>query len=148
MNILQSLLYGLLSGLAEFLPVSAGAHQGILAKLFGLNSVHPLCTFFIHIACLAAVFISCSPMISRLQREFFLSVRPARGRKSRDRRTAFDVRLLRIAVFPMLLGILLYGFTVKLANNLFVLLFSFFCTFWTNAIKSQLVTINSIIHQF
>ena len=37
MNFLECIIYGLLSGLAEFLPISATAHQTILRTLFGAD---------------------------------------------------------------------------------------------------------------
>lgn len=121
MNFLQSILYGIVSGLAEFLPVSAGGHQAILMKLFGISEVEPVCTLFIHIGCIAAVFLCCKPIFSRLSREFRITVQPSRGRRNRDIRTAYDLRLLRTALIPMLIVLLLYGITMKLAGNLLIL---------------------------
>ena len=37
---LESLLYGLLSGFTEFVPVSAQAHGAILRRLFGCGEIH------------------------------------------------------------------------------------------------------------
>ncbi len=121
MNFLQSIIYGIISGLAEFLPVSAGGHQAILMKLFGLSATDPICIFFIHLGCLIAVFICCRPIFFRLSREFRISVKPARGRRNRDVRTLYDLRLLRTALIPMLLGLLLYGLTMNLGGNLLIL---------------------------
>lgn len=121
LNFLQSILYGIVSGLAEFLPISAGGHQAILMKLFGINNPDPVCTFFIHLGCLIAVFLCCKPALIRLSREFRLSVRPSKGRRNRDVRTAYDLRLLRTALIPMLIGLLIYGLTMNLAGNLLIL---------------------------
>ena len=43
LNWLECLIYGLLSGLTEFLPVSSLAHQTVILKVFGLENP---CLFF------------------------------------------------------------------------------------------------------
>ena len=49
MNFFESCLYGLFSGLAEFLPVSAEAHQVLLRQLFGVEGKLPLLNLLGHI---------------------------------------------------------------------------------------------------
>ena len=56
MNFFESCLYGLFSGLAEFLPVSAEAHQVLLRQLFGVEGKLPLLNLLVHIGALLAVF--------------------------------------------------------------------------------------------
>ena len=58
MNWLQSLIYGLISGLTEHLPVSSLAHQRILHSLFGVSQSDPICDLLVHLAVLFAVFFS------------------------------------------------------------------------------------------
>ena len=121
MDFLQSIIYGLISGLSEFLPISAGGHQAVLLKLFGMNEANPLSTFFVHLGALLAVFICCKPVFDRLSRELKITSRPAKGRRNRDARTVYDVRLLKTALIPMLIGLLAYIFTSRLNANLIVL---------------------------
>ena len=49
---LESLIYGLISGLAEFLPISAEGHQHIMLYLFGGELRDPVRDFFVHIGLL------------------------------------------------------------------------------------------------
>lgn len=121
MDFLQSIIYGLISGLAEFLPVSAGGHQAILMKFFGISDANPICVFFTHLGCLLAVFFCCRPIFCRLAREFRITATPAKGRRNRDARSVYDLRLLRTAMIPMLIGLLPYGFTMRLGNNILLL---------------------------
>ena len=37
MSLLQSIIYGLVSGLSELMPVSSAAHQVFLRELFGVQ---------------------------------------------------------------------------------------------------------------
>ena len=121
MDFLQSIIYGFISGLSEFLPISSGGHQAILLKLFGMSEANPLGTFFIHLGALLAVFICCRPVFARLARELKITSRPAKGRRNREARTVYDVRLLKTALIPMLIGLLAYIFTARLNTNLVVL---------------------------
>ena len=55
MRFLESLIYGFLSGLAEFLPVSAQAHEALVMQLFGRTQREPLRDLFVHIALIVAL---------------------------------------------------------------------------------------------
>ena len=54
MDLLESLIYGFVSGLAEIFPVSAQANQMVMRQLFGVAQKEPIRDFFVHIAILAA----------------------------------------------------------------------------------------------
>ena len=71
MNItmIQSILYGLVCGFAEFLPVSSQAHRSILNCLFGVDQEEPLMVMFLHIGALLALIISSMSLLQRFQRE-------------------------------------------------------------------------------
>lgn len=107
MSILQSILYGLISGFSELLPVSSQAHQALLLKLFGVDVREPLRDFLIHSAVLLALYTGCKAMIQRIRRERSISTRGRRGRRSVSDST-YDFRLIRSAVVPMLIVFLLY----------------------------------------
>ena len=83
LNWLQSILYGLASGLAEILPVSAQAHRSMLLVFFGENSESPLLQLMIHLAALAALYYSCNTQILRLLRAQKLAAIPKSRRKLR-----------------------------------------------------------------
>lgn len=118
-NFLQSLLYGLISGIAEFLPLSATAHQSVLLQMFGIDAHNPLLDFFVHIGLLTAVFLGGRSTLSRIKRDSGRAVRSRSGRqKARQSRGYFDVRLVRTASLPMLVVLSLTLVTRKLCSSM------------------------------
>lgn len=125
MSVLESILYGLISGFTEFLPVSAQGHQALMFSLFGINSREPLRDAFVHIAVLAALMVTCKPLITRLRRE--QAVLSRRKRKSNaDRKGQYVLRLVKTAGFPLLIGLLFYVATRKFEFQLQKLVLFFF----------------------
>ena len=117
MNIIESLIYGLISGLTEFLPVSSFGHQSVMKKLFGAVGTEPIRDILIHIAVLLAILVSCGTYIEKLRRNKNAGRRGRRG-KQIDNRAAYDLRIIKSAVIPMLLIMLFRGFAVGLSENL------------------------------
>jgi len=119
MTLLQSIVYGLISGVTDFFPVSQQAHQALVLQIFGLSQRQPLKDLFVHIAIVLALLLACASSISRLRRDLRLSSRTA-GKRSRvyDMRGQYELRLLRSAVLPMLAGILIYFATDKLEGSM------------------------------
>lgn len=121
-SLLENILYGLISGVAEFLPVSARAHQSLLRYLFGVSTRASLQDLLVHIGVLLSILIACRENIGRLLREQRSSARSRRGRsRSLDKKSCYNLRLLKTAVLPLLAGMLLYASTAKLENNLLAL---------------------------
>ena len=115
----QSIIFGLISGLSDVLPVSSQAHKAILLKIFGQNGENPLLRLFIHIAILAALYYSCSNHILRITRQLRLSRIPKKKRKRPlDVRTLMEFKLLRMMVIPALLGLLAYNRVAELGTKL------------------------------
>ena len=108
MNLFQSLICGLVAGIAEFLPISSQAHQRVLLYLFGINDMDPVRNLFIHIGMLFALFTGIRPYLDQIRREQALNRRRSRERSSL--RTFADMRLVRNAVLPMIVGILLVSY--------------------------------------
>lgn len=109
MDWLWTILYGFVAGLAEFLPLSSPAHQSISAAVFGLASAAPLRQFLIRAACLAALLSACGREIDKLRRDGRIARLPARRRKRPvDSRSVATNRLLNIAVFPLVIGLVFY----------------------------------------
>lgn len=71
MSILQSVLLGILQGIAEFLPVSSSGHLAVAQNLFGLDDVPLLYDVMLHLATLLAVFIYFRKKIFRLFKILF-----------------------------------------------------------------------------
>ncbi len=117
MSLLQSVLYGLISGFSELLPVSSQAHQAILLRLFGSDAREPLRDLLIHISVLLALFTGCRALISRIQRERSLVSRGRRGRRNITGST-YELRLIRSATLPMLLVLLVYFSTRRMESSM------------------------------
>ena len=71
MTILQSIFFGALQGLAEFLPISSSGHLALCKALFGLEDVPLLFDVMLHVATLAAVIIFFRKEIGELFAVFF-----------------------------------------------------------------------------
>lgn len=109
MDWLWTILYGFVAGLAEFLPLSSSAHQSISAAVFGLASAAPLRQFLIRAACLGSLLSTCGREIDKLRRDGHMARLPARRRKRPvDSRSVATNRLLNVAVFPLIIGLVFY----------------------------------------
>lgn len=112
MNVLESVIFGLFSGLSDVLPVSSQAHKAMILKIFGEKAENPVLRLLIHIAILAALYYSCSPHITRIIRQLKLSRIPKRKRKRPlDVQLLMEFKLLRTMLIPVLLSLLLYNKT-------------------------------------
>lgn len=67
-NLLQSLLMGLVSGVCELLPISAEAHRGLMRLCFGLESEGAVFLLLCHIAVLTVLVVAFQHDIARLRR--------------------------------------------------------------------------------
>jgi undecaprenyl-diphosphatase len=111
MNWFESFIYGLVSGITEFLPVPSLSHQKILSQLFGVSGNDPVCDLIVHISMLLALLLSTHRLLLRLRRERLVAQRSRRRSNGTDIRASFDNRLIRGAVVPMLLVMLILIFT-------------------------------------
>ncbi|MBO5837470.1 MAG: undecaprenyl-diphosphate phosphatase [Oscillospiraceae bacterium] len=116
MNWLESIIYGLVSGLAEFLPISSRAHQDLLLLLFGASEHDPFRDFLVHGAMIAAIFSGCRAMLEQMRRESNMRLN-SRSMHTRPRALQ-DLRLVRNAFLPMIIGILVLTYVVGLQSNL------------------------------
>jgi len=109
LNWFQSLIFGLISGLTDILPVSAQAHKAVLLKLFGLSSEPVILRFMIHIATFAGLYYCCQGHILRISRQLRLARVPKKRRKRPlDTRTLMDYKLLRMMAVPVALSLFAY----------------------------------------
>ena len=117
----EYLLYGLISGFTELLPVSAVAHQAIFTKLVGGRD-HDWIRLAVHIGVLTAILIAYAPTFSRYRREKRISKLP-KGRRNRqpDFGTLMELRVLKTAAVFMLVLFLVYGLVHDLYERLWLL---------------------------
>ena len=138
---LQSLIYGLISGLTEFFPVSAQAHQSLMIRLFGVSDVGNLTGLMVRIAVLAALFLNCRDHLEHLRREQRLQMIPQRRRKRQpDPRKILELRLLKFAVIPSLISFLFYTSIQQFSGNLLaiaiLLIFNGIVLFYPQTVRS------------
>lgn len=106
MNWLQSILYGFVSGLTDFLPVSSHAHQQLLLSFFGINSPDPIYNLVIHLALFYALWTGCRKVIDPIRRE-----RTSRHHRNtvRNENARLDWIFVKNAALPMCIVLLLAG---------------------------------------
>jgi undecaprenyl-diphosphatase len=118
-SIIENIIYGFISGITDFLPVSSCAHQTLLRYILGVDSRNFLQEFLVHIGLLLSIFVCCRDVISRLRREQkYLSRLGYRKKKSLDPKSNFDIRLLKTASIPLIIGLYFSFVTAKNNSNL------------------------------
>lgn len=113
LNFLQGLLYGFVSGLTEFMPISSQAHQALLIRMFGMSQRDPVLDFVVHGVLLGVLFYFLRNTVSQLRR--------GRGSAHFHRQAstaAINFQLVRNAALPMILVMLLLFYMFKGINNL------------------------------
>ena len=119
LNLLESLIYGLISGLTEILPVSGQAHRNLMLQLLGESGENPLLSILIHFGVLGALYYHCQNHILRMIRAQKLAKIPKRRRRRPlDTRSLMDISLLKTMVIPVIFGFIFYNKTNLLAANL------------------------------
>lgn len=121
LNWLESLLYGMVSGLTEFLPISSEAHRTLFLKLVGAGD-DPFSRLAVHMGALLAVIFTCMPYIRKLTRERKIAAIPKKRRKRQpDLRSILDIRMLRTAAIPILVWFAAYPFVWDQGQRLWIL---------------------------
>lgn len=104
----ESFVYGIVSGLSEFLPISAEAHRAIYLRIIGAGD-YGLLRFMTHLGTLLALLFACGPSIAKLSRERKIASAAAKRRKrAPDVRSLTDIRFLRIGIISLLVMFILY----------------------------------------
>lgn len=119
---LESIIYALVSGFAEFLPVSSKAHQIIMLNLFGDSANTVVLDFTIHIAVLTALYINCYSTILRIQRQQKLRHIPKRRRKFQlDAEIVSQYQIAKTAAIPVVLSVIAVPYLLSLGKRLNIL---------------------------
>lgn len=126
MSIIENIIFGLISGLTEFLPVSGSGHQTLLHHLFGVSTRVALQDILVHIGILFAAFLVCRDNIARLRWEQTTATTVRRNKSRRmDTQSHYELRLLKSTIAPMLLGTILFKLITRSDNNLSSLIWLF-----------------------
>lgn len=116
MTFWQAIVYGILSGITEFVPVSLHGHQLMLKEVFGIDTPLPFLNILLRISFIAAIVVS---NLSYFQKFFrtYLTASPSTRRKSHllNRQMLWDIRLVRGGILPLVILSLLYLLFIK--NN-------------------------------
>ena len=117
LNWLHSLALGLVSGLTDILPVSSQAHQTLLLTFFGQSGAIPVTRLVIRAATILVVLISMGSQIRHIRRQLKLA-RMSRRRRPRpvDMTAIMDSKILKTALLPVLLMVLLGGLARRLGS--------------------------------
>lgn len=104
-NWLGSVIFGLIAGVFEFLPISAQTHQVLAMQLLGLPTLPGGLSLGIHMGCALAVFMSFYSYMGRLRREYKIAaIAPRKRKRQPDTASLKEIRLLKVAVIPVLLS--------------------------------------------
>ena len=106
MNLIQSFLYGLLSGVSEFLPVSSFGHQTMLRQLFGVSQWDPVMDLFVHLALCLTLAFTFRNSIDLYRKELDGSQNRRRRRAFSDPKRTYEIRLLLTSGICMLVVML------------------------------------------
>ena len=113
-NWIEALVYGMISGLTEFLPISSHAHQMILLNLFGCTQANGVLNLFVHIGMFAALMVTSGGYIRRLYREYQLSKSTRRRRRRElNMESVFDINFVKMACVPVLISFIFYWKTIQ-----------------------------------
>lgn len=119
MTWLQNVIYSLLSGAAEVLPISSRAHGILLLKIFGASGNNDLMMLMMHLGIALALYKTCRPQLTRINRALALARIPKKKRRRPlDTRSLMDFRLLRTMVLPVIPAYFLYNSTLTLGQSL------------------------------
>ena len=119
LNWFQSVLYGLLSGLMDILPVSAQAHRALLLKFYGIKGNGDFLNLLIHLGILCALYWNRQSQLIRMSRARALARVPKRKRKRPlDTKSLMDLSMLKTMLIPVILGLFLYRFVSDMSGSL------------------------------
>ena len=122
LNWLQSILFGLVSGAADIIPVSGQAHRLLLLKFFGVNQLPNLLALLLHLSVAAALYLSSQGQFVRMNRARALARIPKKKRKRPlDTRSMMDWSLIKTMLEPTVIGLLLNSRVRGWSVNMFLI---------------------------
>ena len=110
MNIITAVLYGIVQGLTEFLPISSSGHLSLLQNIFGTDIESSIAfTVLLHLGTLAAVIIAYHKDVWELIKGFFSLLKKLFTGHIKDGLTGGErvLVMLIIATLPLAVGAVL-----------------------------------------
>jgi undecaprenyl-diphosphatase len=118
LNLLQSLILGILSGVAEVLPLDGQAHRLLLLKIFGGTAENPALQLMIHSFTAVALYLCCRNHILRMLRARRIAATPKKRRKRPlDHEGNSDFKLLFTATIVILVAFCFRSYITPLARK-------------------------------
>lgn len=122
LNWLQCILFGLVSGVTDILPVSGQAHRVLLLKFFGVKTGSNLMYLMLHFGVFVALYWSSQSQFVRMNRARALARVPKRKRKRPlDTRSMMDWSLLKTMLIPVIVGLFLYQYVQSVKTSLILI---------------------------
>ena len=133
MNYFQSILLGLIQGVAEFLPISSSGHLALFQNILGLADVEGEHMFFdvlLHLGTLAAVFVAYWEEIKAIVLEFFtmVHIRKLPDGQKPDRLSRRMIAFIIIGTLPLFVILPIKDQIESLFNNLMFIGFALVAT--------------------
>ena len=105
-NLIYYLLYGLVAGLSELLPVSPIAHGYLIQRLTQFPALNPVVQLFIHASVFSAIFGRYWRRIGHIRHELKIASMPPYKRKRQpDINAVLDAKVIGIGLIPLLIAI-------------------------------------------
>lgn len=117
MKFLESLFFGFISGLAEFLPISSPAHQKIIDTVFGVGYADPVRNLFVHTATLVALYLGTAKARERINKA---AQSRSRNKNENTSKAMAEYRLLRSVTIPFLIVFFLIHYMLPATVSLII----------------------------
>lgn len=125
--ILHRLIYGLISGLTEFLPVSSQPHQKLYQHLTGFSANDPWLKVCVLLGAFSALLLCLHKQIASINEDKKLYKHTMRRRHSGQLPMGvLTEKLYKTAMIPLLVSVVFYGFAQSVATSFPVLIILLF----------------------
>ena len=120
MPLLFVVLYSLLSGFFDVLPVSSLAHQAVLQEVFGVDGPLHLFNLFMHLGSLGALVFASFSSLSALFREQKMLSLPRRKIQG-ERKFTYELRFVKASAVSIVISTIALLFLRNITNNILLI---------------------------
>lgn len=116
------IIYGFITGLSEFLPVSTQAHQFLLTYFTDFHGDIPFIKLFVYLGCILAILISCGKRLVHIYRELRVERLPKNKRnRMPDMVAVLDARLVFTGLIPIVISLVFANSAYAFFGNIVVI---------------------------